>query len=53
MKISDTNGDRNNTEKWYKKAFDHLSTPNIITIIKSEVMRLRGLVTSMGENGYA
>ena len=38
----------------HKKAFYHLySSPNIITLIKSEVMRLRALVTSMDEIGCA
>jgi len=41
-------------KKLHKEAFYHLySAPNIITLIKSEVMRLRGFVTSMGEIGYA
>jgi len=38
----------------HKETFYHLySAPNIITLIKSEVMRLRGLVTSIGVIGYA
>jgi len=38
----------------HRKAFYRLySAPNIITLIKSEVMSLRGLVTGMGDIGYA
>jgi hypothetical protein len=41
-------------KKLHKKAFYHLcSGPNIITLIKSEVMSLRELVISMGESAYA
>jgi len=41
-------------KKLYKKVFYHLySTPSTITLIKSEVMRLRGLEISMNEIGYA